>query len=1368
MHTFTWSYMKDISTCIEEYRHGFFIDDLTFTGWTRDFYRPINLRTTTNSSQLAYVKFTWERGFSTDPNEDWEIQISTDRNFNSDSIKLRDVKHIVQGQPLEYEYVGLVPNVTYYARIKPQGATDAHFWSDIATFTSSNRRNVTLFNGSNQHNRIPLDILRTNLKVCTQRSEFIIPSSALSTLDIVDGDIINSLKFHTYGYTTTYIRNFRVYFKEVGYTSFPENYNDFQTADTTVVFNGRLSSSIDGLKIELKGNGYSYHGGNLLVGIYVTPNETDEGSLTTLPFIGTYAENASFYRFYKPGGTISPGTYEGPMRQNFLPQVTIGITPRPSTRLLNIHSIAYDSQVDAYVITNVNNLNDLSVYVRGSGNYSSNGGSESTAHDCAGLTFKVTNDIDFDHNTSWNESTSTESNFSAIGIFGAPFRGIFDGQGHTISGLRIYKGGDNTEDKYQGLFGCVAGLVQNVAIADARITGHKYVGGIAGNNWGSIFNCKVGSNVAIHAVVNDATQHGGIAGTHSIDTIKNCVSSAQFTVASNIANISYAEWGGIVGSRGNGTVKNNIADSVTIPSVTSSNDLGGIYLGAIFGNKILSPNVEGFYSRDNYYVNCSVDNKTTNIGAARDNNIGDISYTDIFDQNVDVAVHIGTITLTEPNYINISTEPTVVYNETNYYAKGHTITLIPMNIPGYNHAFTVTDAESTPVAVTNDQFIMPSSNVTVNIAYTLIDWETTFAGTEDDPYIIYNAAQLDILAERVNNGNQYSGKYFKLGDDIYYRSEEAWNDNSSTVNNYTAIGTGTHGNSIDNYFCGIFDGEGHTVNGIRIYSEGDCQGLFGRIGLNSVVKNVTLSDARITGSYRCGGIVGNNYKGTVTGCKAFDDVAIYSNKENIYYHGGIVGMNHGGTVSYCASSATIDVQSGITSNDVYGGIVGGLDNCENVNVFNNLAYGVTIGNNYGEKGAICGSTCGTFHHNYYYNCNIGGNSTNVGLRLGDNPTNDAAVPLPTVAVGAGTWQAVASPMCDYNMASIATGNVDNLKNSIYDLFRYNETSATWENQLGHNGFAFERGRGYIYRAMSATNLAFLGFANTSGVNGPSLTVGSSDDALCGFNLVGNPYPHPIRKDQAFDVSSGVLATGWYSLEPDGRWIARLDSDPIATGQAVLVKANQAVEQLQFNETVPASKASSSMHSTLAFRVKGGNYCDIVYADIEGIGTGLNKIAHLNADAPTLSIPVDGNDYAIAMLPKETTEFAMNFSGRGEYTLEFMGNVGFMGVGYCHLTDRVTGADIDLLSSPTYTFTGTGNDANRFIVKLSQDVFQFAYHSGNNIIINGTGTLQVFDIIGKKLFSHEVNSQLSIPKSQFTGTGVYILRLGEKTQKIVIR
>ena len=91
------------------------------------------------------------------------------------------------------------------------------------------------------------------------------------------------------------------------------------------------------------------------------------------------------------------------------------------------------------------------------------------------------------------------------------------------------------------------------------------------------------------------------------------------------------------------------------------------------------------------------------------------------------------------------------------------------------------------------------------------------SGTADNPYLIYNEAELRAIVSAVNNGNCMEGKYFRLADDI---------DMSSDL--LPAIGTR------DYPFKGTFDGNGHYISGI-VSSRGS---LFGY--LSGTVKNLAL------------------------------------------------------------------------------------------------------------------------------------------------------------------------------------------------------------------------------------------------------------------------------------------------------------------------------------------------------------------------------------------------------------------------------------------------------------------------------------------------------------------------------------------------
>jgi len=80
---------------------------------------------------------------------------------------------------------------------------------------------------------------------------------------------------------------------------------------------------------------------------------------------------------------------------------------------------------------------------------------------------------------------------SAIGTASAPFMGVFDGCGKVIKGVSI-----SSTDKFQGLFGFLkGGVVENLRLESASVTGGNYSGTIVGNNeGGAVYSC--GTNAA--------------------------------------------------------------------------------------------------------------------------------------------------------------------------------------------------------------------------------------------------------------------------------------------------------------------------------------------------------------------------------------------------------------------------------------------------------------------------------------------------------------------------------------------------------------------------------------------------------------------------------------------------------------------------------------------------------------------------------------------------------------------------------------------------------------------------------------------------------------------------------------------------------
>lgn len=198
----------------------------------------------------------------------------------------------------------------------------------------------------------------------------------------------------------------------------------------------------------------------------------------------------------------------------------------------------YSIQKDATLRLWLNNEEGLSLHI-------------STADDLVCLATLVNNGTeDFSGKTIYLENDITldcdeEKQWAAIGSNNNPFKGTFDGQGHTISGIYI----DN-EEGYQGLFGYVGsgGTIRNLAVTKSSIKGYNYIGGIVGYNAGTIENCSNSSEVG-DITTNRARVGGGIAGQNS-GTITDCANSGMISCKDD----AYA--GGIAGRNERGTITN--------------------------------------------------------------------------------------------------------------------------------------------------------------------------------------------------------------------------------------------------------------------------------------------------------------------------------------------------------------------------------------------------------------------------------------------------------------------------------------------------------------------------------------------------------------------------------------------------------------------------------------------------------------------------------------------------------------------------------------------------------------------------------------------------------------------------------------------
>ena len=417
------------------------------------------------------------------------------------------------------------------------------------------------------------------------------------------------------------------------------------------------------------------------------------------------------------------------------------------------------------------------------------------------------------------------------------------------------------------------------------------------------------------------------------------------------------------------------------------------------------------------------------------------------------------------------------------------------------------------------------------------------------------------------------------------------------------------------------------------------------------------------------------------------------------------------------------------------------------------------------------------------------------------------------------WVFISSPV----RGSIAPDDVINIFSATdYDLYRFNQAAdKEWQNwKEGENnaasGFNLENGRGYLYATKETKTLVFT---SNSFNTDETMTVDldyTDGKRLAGWNLVGNPFAvnayinRPYYELATIDGRSAVNPT------PTNNTTA------IAPVTGVMVKANGTGEKVFFSKTPLQQNAINNghLHITLAEQqvttrgeVSSRRIDKAIVSFNEGEELGKFYFGTQNAN---IYIPQGQEEYAIAFSEGQG-EMPLNFKAEENGTYTISVDVDHVEMAYLHLIDNMTGADVDLLTppacghplsegeaqsgaelgeetaagripplrggqgeskQPSYTFTAKTTDyESRFKLVFSicedanGDNEAFAFISNGNIIVNGEGTLQVFDVLGHQLVTKQLSTLNSKLSTLNYKSGVYVLRLIDgdtiRTQKIVI-
>ncbi len=523
---------------------------------------------------------------------------------------------------------------------------------------------------------------------------------------------------------------------------------------------------------------------------------------------------------------------------------------------------------------------------------------------------------------------------------GKTFRGTFDGQGHTISGL--YGLSTKTMVSFFGETG-TGSVVKNLKITNSyfeaqpkKATSWGMVAGVVAKSWGTIDT--VYSNAIL---VNGGTVTGGIVGMMRITgkdggecMVRNCWYDGKIT--------AHGSTGGIVGDiYGCPTTVEHCLSTGTISTIKASGNIGGLV--GIVEIKDAKLNLS-----DSVSVGKISDSskKSWNVGSA----IGRAVKTE---KVTNIVANIKNV------YVSKEVSGNAIGNKTGNFTGTEVVRLAEADLIGANGYFNtaltfyengkgywVAQADKTPVL----KSFATGRKLAVGGLRVDISWYSKDA----DVYNIKNASQLYGLRQ-LSESKDFKGKTIRLTNDIVINGGNAstW---GSAAPRYSWKPIGYNAEFGGKTFQGTFDGQGHTISGLYGKTTKSMMALFGEIGTNGVIQNL-----RVTNSYFEAVKQKSDSWGMVAGvaAKSWGTVdTVYSNAtlvNNGTVTGGIVGMMRiTGKVKGKCMVRNCWYDGEITANGSTGGIIGDVYGCE-ANIVSCLYTGTinTIKAS-GNIGGLCG------------------------------------------------------------------------------------------------------------------------------------------------------------------------------------------------------------------------------------------------------------------------------------------------------------------------------------------------------------------------------------------------------------------------------
>jgi hypothetical protein len=372
----------------------------------------------------------------------------------------------------------------------------------------------------------------------------------------------------------------------------------------------------------------------------------------------------------------------------------------------------------------------------------------------------------------------------------------------------------------------------------------------------------------------------------------------------------------------------------------------------------------------------------------------------------------------------------------------------------------------------------------------------------------------------------------------------------------------------------------------------------------------------------------------------------------------------------------------------------------------------------------------------------------------------------------GDYYLIANPL-----TTTVTPDAENnhLLSGNYDLYRWDYTQdLEW---LNYKASVFSLGYGaygYLYANEAGATLTYTGIINPyTSYKDRYCSVTSNPDNydFPGWYLLGNPYLY-----DAYLATAGANgnALPYIKMNTDGDGFENVDAGtPIKPMEGFFYQTD-ATKDVYVVTTAPAVKSGSKLNMNLRRNNKQLDNAILVFGGDQKLG----KMT-FRANSSKIYMPVEGKDYAITSVEGQVGEVPVSFKAEnnGTYSLSFTSEE--VSFSYLHLIDNMTGADVNLLQTPSYTFDARTTDyASRFKLvfavgsSANDETFGFVNASGNFCIfgIEGEATVQIIDVLGHMLSSETFSG--SYERKINGAPGVYMVRLIQgndvKIQKVVVR